>query len=232
MGQFTNLQNILNNTISPEYHAQVFVPGVPPIISGPRVDSISSCNYSSIADELLSTFHPLIGTNSNAKRFRQTHLTYASATSAALPTNTTASTLTSTIDIDSLYERLSLQFSQQISDTQGPNLDITSLEQQVQQTSQEIIIIKDTLKGKIAAVTTSVNNLLEKVDNQHNELSQTVRTLTTTIDCQNAVIAKIQQDVKIGMEALTMKMTHTFSSPSARSINAATSSFRHHSTAG
>ncbi len=42
----------------PYDHSKVFLPGSKPLISGQRVDSISSCNYSSYASKLLGSFNP------------------------------------------------------------------------------------------------------------------------------------------------------------------------------
>ena len=52
LGQLSNIQNILANTIEPKYHQYVFIPDTPPAVSGERVDSMSSCNYTSFAGDL------------------------------------------------------------------------------------------------------------------------------------------------------------------------------------
>ncbi len=58
IGQFTNLGNILRNDVKDEaFHSNIFIPGQTPGISGPRTDSVSSCNYSSYATELLNMFN-------------------------------------------------------------------------------------------------------------------------------------------------------------------------------
>jgi hypothetical protein len=98
---------------------------------------MSSCNYASFADNLLDGFTtdaampPLLLT----KRFHQTYLTYTTVTANTVSTAPSTSTFTlgqntsfpSTIDLDSIYEKLSQQFSNNF----GPRLDISALEQQV-----------------------------------------------------------------------------------------------------
>jgi hypothetical protein len=63
-------------------------------------------------------------------------------TAATSLTPTPTPPIPSSIDIKSINEKL----SQQLSDTFGPQLDITMLEQQVQQTSTDIEVIKVTLE--------------------------------------------------------------------------------------
>ncbi len=139
------------------------MPGLPPTVSGLWVDSIQSCNYSSFADKLLLQSQTSLPPSNSAKRFRQTQLTYASATKSTL---SPVPPIPSTIDINSIHEKLSNQLSQQLSETVGPHLAITSLQEQVQQTSNEITNIKDTLEDKIKSVNKSVDILTCKVDNQ------------------------------------------------------------------
>jgi hypothetical protein len=54
LDQFANIENLLATNIHVNYHANVFVEGPRPSISGYQVDTILSCNYSSYASELLS----------------------------------------------------------------------------------------------------------------------------------------------------------------------------------
>jgi len=68
LGQLTNLQNILINSVPANYHQFIFVPGQAQV-SGPRVDSIMSCAHFSFADELLHDFLPQQPQTPSAKRF-------------------------------------------------------------------------------------------------------------------------------------------------------------------
>jgi hypothetical protein len=81
-------------------------------------------------------------------------------------------------------------------------------------------------------VNKSVDSLTCKVDNQYKDLTNTVNALSTVIERQNAVIAKIQHDFKVSMEALTIKLTHPFGSTSTSLLSASTSTFRQISSAG
>jgi hypothetical protein len=84
----------------------------------------------------------------------------------------------------------------------------------------------------LAGVESSINLLSNKVDQQYTNLASTVATLTATIECQNAVIAKIQHKFKSNMEALTSKPTFPLLIPHAVTPTAATSSLWLHNLAG
>jgi hypothetical protein len=53
LGQLTNIQNIFSNQTQSTYRHNIFIPDAQPSVSGPRVDSISSCNQASFALDLL-----------------------------------------------------------------------------------------------------------------------------------------------------------------------------------
>jgi hypothetical protein len=227
LGQLTNLQNILINSVPIDYHQFIFVPGQAPQVSGPRVDSIMSCAHSSFADELLHDFPPQQPQTPSAKRFRQTHLTYAKVT-GTLDSTLTPLTEPSTVQLDNLYEqvqeRLSLSFVSR--------LDIATLEQQAHKTANEISNIQDSFTLQLATVTKSVDTLATQVNSQYQDLSTTVNNLTATIECQNAVIAKIQQDFKLSMETLATTLTKPMSLSHIFHSTATASSPRLHNTAG
>jgi hypothetical protein len=61
---FSNIGNILYNSIQPEYHPFVFVPGMQPALSSNKPDSLSSGTYLTYASELLSPFNPQDGGDS------------------------------------------------------------------------------------------------------------------------------------------------------------------------
>jgi len=199
---------------------------------------MSSCNYASFADNLLDGFTtdaampPLLLT----KRFHQTYLTYTTVTANTVSTAPSTSTSTlgqntsfpSTIDLDSIYEKLSQQFSNNF----GPRLDISALEQQVTTTSAEIHNIKSNLELKLNEVTTSVQTLTEKVDVQYQGLTATVNNLTTTIERQNAVIARIQHDFKTSMGLLNQSLNKPLAFSPHITPTAAASILRHNNPAG
>jgi hypothetical protein len=110
LGQLTNLQNIISNTVPAHYHQFIFVPGHAPQVSVPRVDSIMSCAHSSFADKLLQEFLPQQPPTLSAKRFRQTHLTYTKVT-GTLDSTLTPLTEPSTVQLDNIYEQVQERLS-------------------------------------------------------------------------------------------------------------------------
>ncbi len=132
------------------------------------------------------------------------------------------------MQLDNLFEqvqeRLSLSFVSR--------LDIATLEQQVHKTANKISNIQDSFTLQLATVTKSVDTLTTQVNSQYQDLSTTVNNLTATIERQNAVIAKIQQDFKSGMERLATALTKPMSLSHIFHSTAATSSPRLHNTAG
>jgi hypothetical protein len=77
-----------------------------------------------------------------------------------------------------------------------------------------------------------VDALKTQVNTQYQDLSSTVLNLTATIECQNAVIAKIQQDFKSSMEFLTTTLTKPLGLSHIIKPNAATSPPWHHGASG
>ncbi len=77
--QLELINTTLSNEIDPHYHKNVFLEGVQPDISGQRVDSLYSCNYSAYASTLIGSFNPQDDVQeplSQRKRFRQTSMMY------------------------------------------------------------------------------------------------------------------------------------------------------------
>ena len=215
LDQLANLENLLTTSIHSDFHSNVFVEGARPGISGYQADTISSCNYSSYASELLSTVHPQDSESPEPikpkKRFRPVQLTYASAVAAtpqSVPapaqTVTSVSSLSSN-DMDKLYEEM----SRRLSTTHGDltKLNINDLEQKVQQTSTDIQAVKQTLEQSIQNISSSVTQLATKVDRQNQEIMTTVQELNNTIERQNIVILGIQQEFKDNITLLTEKYT-------------------------
>jgi len=80
LGKFSNLKNLLTAKVPLEFHDQVFFPDEPPTVSGPWVDSFSSCTSSWYASQLLNSFNPQDNSmepSPNPKRFRGARLSYA-----------------------------------------------------------------------------------------------------------------------------------------------------------
>jgi hypothetical protein len=198
--------------IHAKFHANVFVQGARPSISGYQVDTISSCNYSSYASELLSTFNPQESEAPEPpqpkKRFRPVPLTYATAAASStsqkeqVPATATASvSYLSSNDMDKLYEEMSKRISATHGDITA--LNINELEQKVRQTSTDIQAVKQNLEQSIQGISNSVEQLTTKVDKQHQDLHTTVQALKNTIERQNLVILGIQQEFKENMTLLT-----------------------------
>lgn len=203
LGQFTNLQNILTNSVDPKYHASVFVTGNLPKLSGRQVDSVSYGNYSTYADALLDNYNPQTGDEQTpeyappvVKRHRPAVLTYAQAAApapvpvAVTPTPTQTVSAITNNDMEKLFTAFSQKFS-----TQGPSLSIQALEQQVQQTSSEIQEVKTSFQAQIQTVIT-----------QNEKMSASMKNLNDTISCQNFVIACIQKEFKDTMSDLYDKL--------------------------
>jgi hypothetical protein len=138
IGQFYNITNILINHIPEEYHPNVFYQNANPTVSGPCSDSISACNYSSFASDLLTAHLPVHqATNStpgeSVKRFRTTHITYAKVA----PTSTISSQSTVTLPTldSSKFDKFFDSISQKLNTTHGSKINIEDLEEQVKSTS-------------------------------------------------------------------------------------------------
>ncbi len=123
--QFSALYDILATNIVPEYHNQVFLPGTRVGITGQKIGSISSCNYSSYASQLLSTFNPQHGEKMEnpppSKQYRPVPLSYAAVVApeqrieGAATTATVATSLSvpTSSDIDQLYEKIKYYISKE-----------------------------------------------------------------------------------------------------------------------
>jgi len=211
IGHMESLENIIRNNIAVEYHPNVLIPGKKPSIMGQRVDSISSCNYSNYASNLLVSFNPQDDAPNerrpNIKRIRQTRISYA----AAVVNNSNpppAMTPSPIVDIEAIYDKIKRKF-----DAEVGSMDILMLESQVQQTSTEISVIRNSFEEQLENVMNLVTQLSHQVNSQHVELATPVQQLSDTIARQNAVIAAIQQEFKSNMTALTQAILPQLSKP-------------------
>jgi len=208
LGQFSNLYNILQNSVNEKFHSSVFIQGSRPKLSGRQVDSVSSGNYASFADALLADFNPQTGEDLTTdyvppvvKRHRPAVLSYAQAASpisAQVPpvkvaVVSTAPTVSSVTQDD--MEKLFATFSQKFSASMGSTMTIQALEKQVQQTSLEIHEVK-----------TSFQTQIQTVISQTETMSNNMEKLNDTISWQNFVIACIQQEFKQTMSDLYGKL--------------------------
>jgi hypothetical protein len=95
-------------------------------MTGRRANSISSCNYSSYASALLNTFNPQdrdTGSAASQKCLKTASITYAKA-AAQLPSQPPLQASLSTLmDIDKLYDSMSLRFGEQF----GSKVSINAL---------------------------------------------------------------------------------------------------------
>jgi hypothetical protein len=206
LGLFANLQNIFTNCLNPKYHSSVFVPGGKPKLSGRQVDSISSGNYASYADLLLSEYNPQTGEVETQNqdyvppvviRHRLAVLTYVQATS---PTNvpvivipTIPPTVSSVSNDDT--DRMFATFTQKFSASLGSSLTIQALEKQVQQTSGELQEVKATFQTQ-----------MQTVIDQNANITNDMKSLNDIISRQNFVIACIQQEFKDTIADLYSKL--------------------------
>jgi hypothetical protein len=146
LGQFSHQTNILVNYIPADYLANILIPGKPPTISGQTSDSISSCNYSSYATDLLSTFISQDDSmeqqpRTTAKWFCSTHMTYVSIISPLVQAQSAPPTVftLSNSEVDKLFDA----FSKKLQDTQGQKVSIFALKAQVTKTSEDIKVVQD-----------------------------------------------------------------------------------------
>jgi hypothetical protein len=196
--QLSAIHSILTANIPPAYHSKVFIGNTTASITGRQIDSISSCNYSTYADQLLSTFNPQDGEDPPTipayKRNRLSSITYAAATkqntaidppsSSSHPT--TASSLTS-LTIDELYDKMKHHIQKEYGDNPGVKIDV--LEEQIKSSSHDIKLLKE----QIDSTTASLNTRMD--------------TLATTIDKQNAIILAMQRDFQATMQDITKQLT-------------------------
>jgi TolA-binding protein len=125
-------------------------------------------------------------------------------------------------------DSLCLEIRQKVLAEIGLRLDISALEDQVFKTSFELSTIRDSLETKLNTVAQSVAQLTDRVDSQYHSLNDKVANIIEIIEHQNAVIAKIQQELKFSVETLTQKLTNPFF-PKGNSLTASTSLIRQYS---
>jgi hypothetical protein len=114
--QLSSIHSILMSNIEPEYKDRVFVAGAWAGLTGQQIDSVSSCNCSSYASELLSLYNPPDEKDETVqptvKRFRPVPMTYAAATNPTITDPTTTPTLSLSLssltddDINQLYKKM------------------------------------------------------------------------------------------------------------------------------
>jgi len=97
-------------------------------------------------------------------------------------------------------DSLCLEIRQKVLAEIGLRLDISALEDQVFKTSFELSTIRDSLETKLNTVAQSVAQLTDRVDSQYHRLNDKVANIIEIIEHQNAVIAKIQQELKFSVE--------------------------------
>ncbi len=152
LNQLAAIHEILTANVSQEYHQAVFVNNARAMITGRQIDSISSCNYSSYTDRLLSNFNPQEGedgtTQVTSKCSRLTLITYAAALQQGPDQNTLPNLLTSissisSTEIDQLYDKMKHHIKDAFGD--NPSVKTEELEEQYKLSTQEIQGIKDQL---------------------------------------------------------------------------------------
>jgi hypothetical protein len=212
LNQLSAIHDILATNIASTYHSKVFVPKARAGITGQQIDSISSCNYSNYASQLLESFNPQDGETQAApvqKRARQIPLSYAAAITtpteeatsspSKLTTTTTMSSLTST-DIDLLYEKMKHHISSDYGDS--PAIKIEDLEIQVKNSSQEIKNITNQLEDTVKTMSLAMQQQNTRVDN-----------LALSIDKQNVIILGMQKDFQETMKHFSEQIQALYEKP-------------------
>jgi hypothetical protein len=175
---------------------------------GQQIDSISSCNYSTFANQLLDTFNPQDGeapdSASTPKRFRQVPLSYAAAVSepndtrtpTPLTTTTSISSLTSN-DIDCLYERMKHHICTDYGDK--PSVNIEELENQVKLSSQEVKVVRQQLEETFQALSSRVDDI------------------AMSINRQNVIILSMQKEFQMTMSEFSERLQLLYTTSNAHS---------------
>lgn len=218
LNQLAAIHDILATNIASTYHSKVFVPQCRAGITGQQIDSISSCNYSTYASQLLESFNPQDGEIQEGpvpKRVRPVPLSYAVAVApldveipkepTKVTTATTVSSLTST-DIDLLYDKMKHRISSDYGD--HPTVNIVDLETQVNSSSKEVKAIAKQLEGTFQTISVNLQQQNSRVDN-----------LALSIDKQNVIILGMQKDFQDTMRVFSDQLQELYkNSNGAQSI--------------
>jgi hypothetical protein len=156
------------------YHSNIFVPPGKVQLTSRQNDTISACNYSSFADDLLPTYQSYtINNNSSFKRPRMVHLSYSAAVSTVSTPqsvqHTTTTNAPSTIsslmdrDMDALFERMKPYFDNH--STSGITID--ELDHKLQQSQEEVLSFENNLHSSITDLSTRFESLTSKMERQN-----------------------------------------------------------------
>jgi hypothetical protein len=200
LNQLSAIHSILTSNVSPDYHEKVFVHGTRAGLTGQQVDSVSSCNCSSYASELLDLYKPQDGEDEPTqpvKRFRPVPMSYAAIVNgdsdAAQPSTSTPSTSISSLtneDINQLYERMKHHVDSNIG--QSTTLSTAELEKQVTQSNLEINAVKQQLQQTVQNITEQVAQLSAEINKQNVIVTDQVTTLRDEINKQNIIVLGMQ----------------------------------------
>ncbi len=235
LNQFSAIHSILMSNVLPEYHDKVFVSGARAGLTGQQIDSVSSCNCSSYASELLDLYNPQDGeddTSQPVKRFRPVPMSYAAAanpdTNVEQPLHPTPSTSISSLtneDINQLYERMKHHVESKVG--QATTLSTAELQQQVSQSNLEINAVKQQLQQTVQDISGQVDQLTTEISKQNSIVTSQMDTLKGEINRQNIIILGMQKEFQQHMadfsaqlqEIYTNQRQHVATSPASTSTN-------------
>lgn len=220
LSQLSAIHSILTSNVAPEFHDRVFLPGAQAGVTGQQVDSVSSCNCSSYASELLNLYNPQDGEDEipqPTKRFRPIPMTYAAVTTQTAQTGQTKNSITPTSissltneDINQLYDRMKHHLDPSLG--QSITLTAEELEQKISQSNLEIQEVKQQLQQTVQDLTGQVSNLAVEINRQNVLVTGQVDHLKGEISKQNVIILGIQKEFQQHMADISAQLREIYSS--------------------
>jgi hypothetical protein len=162
--------------IDPAFHNSVFLPPKKVQLANRQTDTISACNYSAYANELLSThLTHMATTNATPSKRSRIILTYSSAVSLASTTHSPLSTSGPTItpstistltdkDMDALFERMKPYLE---SDNSISGVTIEEPDKRMAQSRNEVLSIREGLNSSISDLSTRLETILTRMERQN-----------------------------------------------------------------
>ncbi len=195
--QLGSIHEILYPKVPVPCHTNVFLPSARVALMSRQNNTISSCNYSSFANDLISTYtsHTLDNdTTSPPKRPRVVHLSYSAAVSTVSVTtpstpkptiaHSTVSSLT-TQDLDALFERMKPYIR---SEASSSNITIEELEDKMKHSHAEVLSIHEGLNTSIQ------------------DLSLRLETISSRMERQNSIILGMENNFKDTLSDFSTKL--------------------------
>lgn len=200
-----SIHEILHANIPSAFHPNVFTTGRVQLTNGYH-DSISACNYSAYANDLISTYSHHISEASppeQPKRPRIVHLSYSSAVSAVtvpptVHTNTAQTLAEGTIasltskDVNDLFHRLQPYISSNNTTTTASGITIEELDSRMQESQREVLSIREGLNSSI------------------NDLSSRLETISTRMERQNSIILNMEEHFRESLRDFSIKLRELY----------------------